>query len=92
MLDTIESDVVYDHDKHGEVLVVSVGKMYSNYALSEKMESEHQPKSTLVFYHKRFDGYGGLSPSPLSQSVSDFAKQAERVRAHERVSTELMEE
>jgi hypothetical protein len=90
MLDTIESDVVYDHDKHGEVLVSSVGKMYSKYPLNSS--TEPVADSTVVYFHNRFDGYGGLNPSPLSEPVSDFAKQAEQVRAHERVSSDLMEE
>jgi len=91
MLDTIESDVVYDHERHGEVLVTAIGEMYGEYPLSAKAPGP-QPNSKLVFYYNNFDGYGGMNPSPMTQEVAEFARQADRIRPHEYLGSELMED
>lgn len=93
MLDTIESNVVYDHEKHGEVLVTAVGEMYSEYPLTGgRGEPDPVADSKLVYYYQRFDGYGGMAPTPLTQRVGEFAKHAKKIRPHERVDTPLSEE
>jgi hypothetical protein len=93
MLDTIESDVVYDHERHGEVLVTAVGEMYGEYPLSGgRGEPGSQPNSRLVFYYNNFDGYGGMNPSPMTQEVTEFARQADRIRPHEYLGSELRED
>lgn len=83
MLDTIESNVVYKHEKHGEVLVTAVGEMYGEYALGDGECEYPEPSSRLVFYYNNFDGFGGMSPSPMTQVVTEFAKQADELREHE---------
>lgn len=90
MLDTIQSDAVYDHEKYGEVLVTAVGEMYGEYSLSgDRAETDSEPNSRLVFYYNNFDGYGGMSPTPMTQEVTEFGRQAELMRAHERLGSGL---
>jgi hypothetical protein len=89
MLDTIQSDVVYQHEKQGEVLVTAVGEMHTNYDVSE---STGKPDSRLVFYYNNFDGYGGVNPSPMTQPVNEFVRQADRIRPHEYLGSELLED
>jgi hypothetical protein len=88
MLDTIEADMTYDHEKHGEVLVTAVGEMYDEYSVSRR---SGEPNSRLVFFYTRFDGYGGMNPAPMSEPVNEFARDADRIGPHEHVGSDLRE-
>lgn len=78
----IKSDHVYDHDKYGEVLVTGIGKMYDEWDVSGPQD-DIDSRATLVFYHTRFDGYGGMMTMPQSQEAGEFAKAANHIKAHE---------
>lgn len=83
MLDSIEADVVYNHEKYGDVLVTGVARMYEEYTVSEGSEetvSSAEGREVLVFFNHRYDGYGGMDAMPSTQPVMEFAKSAERVR------------
>ena len=92
MEETIESDVVYDHEKQGDVLVVSVGQLYDEYPLDEDKRTGLEATSELVFYYKQYDGWGGMSPSPLTENVHEFAKHTERKHTFEYDDLGLQEE
>lgn len=78
-LDRIEADVVYNHEKHGDVLVTAIGEMYNEYPLSGgRGAPEPDPSSRLVYFYKQYDGYGGMSPNPLSEEVMEFARDASK--------------
>jgi hypothetical protein len=74
----IEADVVYNHDKYGDVLVTGIAKMYDEWSENDDIESGQ----VLVFFHSRFDGYGGMA-TPNSELVGDFAKASSKKRAFE---------
>lgn len=90
MLEQIEANVVYDHKKHGEVLVTAVGEMYGSYSVSGEVESS--PNSILVYYYNSFDGYGGMAATPITQEVLEFSRAADHIRPHERLGSDLRED
>jgi hypothetical protein len=89
MLDSIETDVIYNHEKYGEVLVTGVARMYEEYTVSEKNEEDTGTMGSVevkVFFNHRYDGYGGMDAMPSTQPVMEFAKMAERVKVFEYAS------
>lgn len=80
----LETDVVYHHDKYGEVLLTGIAKMYQEWDTRGPQE-DIASGEVLVFFYDNFDGYGGMNPMPLSEPVNEFAKQGERLRPHETV-------
>lgn len=78
----IEADVIYDHEKYGEVLVTGIGKMYDEWDITGPQE-DIESVEVLVFFHDRFDGYGGMQPTPTTENVNEFAKKASRKRMFE---------
>lgn len=76
---TIEADVVYDHSKHGEVLVTGISKMYDEWDVNGPSD-DIDSGEVLVFFHTRFDGYGGMQPTPSTENVNEFAKAVTRDR------------
>jgi hypothetical protein len=88
----IEADVVYNHDKYGEVLVTGIAKMYDEWDVAGPSDDINSGE-VLVFFHTRFDGYGGMQPNPSTENVNDFAKSVtqERVFDYEKTS-ELRED
>lgn len=90
----IKTDVIYDHDKYGEVLVTGIGKMYSEWSVSngDGLERE-QPGSAsesnvLVYFYDDYDGYGGMNPMPFSETANEFAKSVSEVEQHEYIDME----
>jgi len=84
----IEADVVYNHDKRGEVLVTGISKMYNEWDVSDSNGLTEEPSSAsenevLVFFHDRFDGYGGMQPTPSAENVNEFSKHVNRERVFE---------
>jgi hypothetical protein len=84
----IQTDVVYNHEKWGEVLVTGISKMYDEWDVSNANGLSGEPDSAsenevLVFFHTRFDGYGGMEPTPTSQNIIEFARCVDEVRAFE---------
>lgn len=91
----IEADVVYTHDKYGEVLVTGIAKMYEEWDMassgggpnsgepgSASENDDIESGQVMVFFHSRFDGYGGMA-TPNSELVGDFAKASSKKRAFE---------
>lgn len=78
----IEADVVYNHEKHGEVLVAGISKMYDEWDTAGPRE-DIQAGEVLVFFYTSFDGYGGMQPTPSTENVNDFAKRVSRDRLFE---------
>lgn len=75
----VEADVVYSHERHGEVLVTGIAKMYDEWSVDGPSD-DIDSGEVLVFFHDRFDGYGGMQPTPSTENVNDFAKQVSRDR------------
>jgi hypothetical protein len=87
----IKTDVIYDHEKYGEVLVTGIGKMYNEWVVS----SGDGPDSgeTLVYFYDDYDGYGGMNPMPLSETANEFAKAStEEVREHDYIEMDYDDE
>lgn len=84
----IEADVVYQHDKYGEVLVTGIAKMYDEWdvssanGLNNGQPSSASENGVFVYFHSRFDGYGGLA-TPETELAGDFAKSVTRQRIFE---------
>ena len=91
----IEADVVYNHDKYGDVLVTGIAKMYDEWDMassgggpnsgepgSASEDDDIESGQVMVFFHSRFDGYGGMA-TPNSELVGDFAKASSKERAFE---------
>lgn len=88
----IESDVVYSHEKYGDVLVTGISKMYDEWSV-EGPQEDIESGEVLVFFYDNYDGYGGMNPMPLSEPVSEFAQAAERGDDFEYTQgSELLEE
>lgn len=77
---TIQTDVVYEHERLGEVLVTGIAEMYEMYSTDESPPDASE-NETLVFYYDQFDGYGGMSPGPNTEEVHEFAKMVEEKRS-----------
>jgi len=82
----IEADVIYQHEKYGDVLATGIAKMYSEWDVGGPQE-DIESGNVLVFFYDNYDGYGGMNPTPLSQPAGEFAKAVTRERAHEYVDT-----
>jgi hypothetical protein len=78
----IEADVIYQHEKYGEVLVTGIAKMYSEWDVTGPQE-DIESGNVLIFFYDNYDGYGGMNPAPLSEPVGEFAKSVTRERTHE---------
>lgn len=78
----IETDVVYEHSKLGEVLVTGIAKMYDEWDTTGPRD-DLESGEVLVFYYDSWDGYGGMSPMPHSDTISEFAKMVQRKRTFE---------
>lgn len=88
----IETDVVYSHEKLGEVLVTGIAKMYDEWDTTGPSD-DIESGEVLVFYYDDFDGYGGMNPMPLSDPIDEFAKAASRARTFDSYDvSDLVEE
>ena len=62
-------NTVYQHDEHGEVLVIAVHHIFDEY----DMEAEsNQPQSRVVRYTARWDGYGPMPASVQRTPIAEF--------------------
>lgn len=86
----IKKDVIYQHEKYGDVLVTGIAKMYDEW-VSNADGSDRDSNNVLVFFYNNYDGYGGLNPTPMSQPVGEFSKAVSRERAHEYVDTSKLQ-
>ena len=82
----IEVDVIYQHEKYGDVLVTGIAKMYDEWDV-EGPQEDIKSGETLVYFYDNYDGYGGMNPMPLSDPINEFAKAVTRERVHEYVDT-----
>ena len=71
-IERIKTDVIYEHEKYGEVLVTGIGEMYQEWDVSER--SGETPHSCMIFFYDNYDGYGGMNPMPFSETADEFAK------------------
>lgn len=82
-MNLIQTDMIYDHEKYGHVLVTGIGKMYNEWSTTGP-KRDITSQEVLVFFHQDYDGYGGMGPFPLSEPVDEFAKAVRsEVREHE---------
>lgn len=79
---TIKSDSIYEHDTHGEVLVVSIVKHYEKWP---QPDDQSDDSTKYVYYHTRWDKYGGMSAWPMKEEVDTFDNQSSFVRAHDSI-------
>lgn len=75
-IERIKTKTIYEHEKYGDVLVTGIGKMYDEWSV-DGPKDDIESGDVLVYFYKDYDGYGGMSPMPLSQPVNEFAKSAE---------------
>jgi len=73
----IEADVIYQHEKYGDVLVTGIAKMYDEWDVDGPQE-DIESGDTLVYFYDNYDGYGGMNPMPQSQPVGEFAQSVSR--------------
>lgn len=78
----IESDVVYDHEKYGDVLVTGIAEMHDEWYVNG-YETPTPETEVLVFFYDNYDGFGGMNPMPLSEPVEEFARSVERQHVHD---------
>lgn len=83
----IEADVIYQHEKYGDVLVTGIAKMYDEWS-SEGPQEDIDSGEVLVFFYDNYDGYGGMNPMPLSEPVNEFAKTVSRQGPHSYLEVE----
>ena len=96
-IERIKTDVIYEHEKYGEVLVTGIGKMYSEWSLQSPAGSEPRGDSpsenVLVYFYDNYDGYGGMNPMPLSEMTDEFAKSCKQeVGDHEYIEMDYDED
>jgi len=72
-IERIKTDVIYEHEKYGEVLVTGIGKMYSEWSM-DGPKDDIESGNVLVYFYDNYDGYGGMNPMPFSETVDEFAK------------------
>jgi hypothetical protein len=79
----IETDAIYNHEKYGEVLVTGIGKMYDEWSITGPKD-DIESGNVLVYFYDDYDGYGGMSPMPLTETTDEFGKSiTEKVREHD---------
>jgi hypothetical protein len=84
----IKTDVIYDHEKYGDVLVTGIGKMYDEWSVSGPKD-DIESGNVLVYFYDNYDGYGGMNPMPLSETANEFAKSVDcEVEEHKYVEWE----
>jgi hypothetical protein len=65
----ITGNTIYEHDEHGEVLVIDVHHIFDDYDL----ESESgDPHSRVVRFTTDWDGYGPMPGSIQTRPTADF--------------------
>lgn len=69
----IESKEIYDHDKHGEVMVSSIMDMHSIYDTEARKGNEI---STIVMFNDEWDEHGPINPV-MHEGVQEFSKNIE---------------
>jgi hypothetical protein len=72
-IERIKTDVIYEHEKYGEVLVTGIGKMYSEWSIDGPKDGI-ESGNVLVYFYDNYDGYGGMSPMPFSETADEFTK------------------
>lgn len=77
----IAADVVYQHEKYGEVLVTGIAKMYDEWDVAGPQD-DIEAGEVFVYFHSRFDGYGGMA-TPETERAADFAKAVSEKRPFE---------
>jgi hypothetical protein len=75
----INSDCIYNHEKYGNILVVSVAELYDQWPPREEIS----PENRVVFFYDQYDGYGGLGTLPIMEPVAEFERDAEFVEEHD---------
>jgi len=83
----IKTDVIYDHDKYGEVLVTGIGKMYNEWSV-DGPQDDIESGNVLVYFYDDYDGYGGMNPMPFSETANEFAQSVNEVEEHDYVDME----
>lgn len=78
----VEKDVLYVHERYGEVLVTGIAKLYGKWD-TDCRQNDIGPDEVVVYFYDDYDGYGGLNPMPFSEPVNEFAKSVERLGPYE---------
>lgn len=87
----IEADVVYDHERYGEVLVTGIAKVYNAWDTTGPTDDVGSG-SVQAYFYDNFDGYGGMNPMPMSEHVNEFAKSVDRVGVHDYINMNELQE
>lgn len=85
--DRIHTESVYEHERYGEVLVTGIAKMYDEWSM-EGPQEDIDSGEVLVFFYDDYDGYGGMSPMPMSEPVNEFHTVSEYVEDWKSVGEE----
>lgn len=78
MISRIKTDVIYKHEKYGRVLVTGIGKMYNEWSVDGPRD-DIESGDVLVYFYDDYDGYGGMSPMPFSETVDEFCDAVDEV-------------
>ena len=65
----IEINRVYEHDKHGEILVLGVHEIYTSYDTDTEDGTED---GVYVRYTTQWDGYGPIVASVQNEPINEF--------------------
>jgi len=65
----IESDTIYRHDEHDEVLVLAVHQQYDSYDTDENTGVEN---GLYVRYAYEWDGYGAMPGATIVDPIEEF--------------------
>lgn len=66
------SDTIYEHDEHGEVLIIDVHHVFDEYDLESGSGERH---SRVVRYTPNWDDYGPMPSSIQETATDDFREQ-----------------
>ncbi|AQL43295.1 hypothetical protein BV210_11590 [Halorientalis sp. IM1011] len=77
----VTSETIYEHDEHGEVLIIDVHHVFNEYDLKSGSGDLH---SRVVRYTPNWDDYGPMPGSIQMTSTDDFREQlGDRVETFE---------
>ena len=79
----IESETIYRHDEHDEVLVLGVHRRYDSYDTEENTGVEN---GMYVRYAYEWDGYGAMPGSTIVDPIEEFTTAVgEKIRRFDHV-------
>jgi hypothetical protein len=80
----LESECIYEHRDHGEVLVLGISTEYESY---DTTEADGVDIGTFVQYAWEWDGYGAMPSAATKAPIDEFTEAVgNQIRDFDRVS------